>query len=120
MEELGESRKGTFLYGIIDSLRSKGKPINFEEFVEIVSPQVGDTKTKEGLRTVFRHMDTDGDDYITFDELKQLARFAGDGINDDEILDLMHAIHINHESKDHDGLYFEEFYTIITKFYKKS
>ena len=33
MEELGESRKGTLIYNIIDSLRYKNKPINFDEFV---------------------------------------------------------------------------------------
>lgn len=30
MEELGEGRKGTFIYNIIDGLRSKNKTINFE------------------------------------------------------------------------------------------
>jgi Ca2+-binding EF-hand superfamily protein len=82
MEELGESRKGTLIWNIIDSLRYKNKPINFEEFVELVSPKVGDVKTKEGLRTIFRHMDLDEDDYINYDELKKLSRMAGDSIND--------------------------------------
>ena len=82
MEELGDSRKGTLIWTIIDSLRYKNKPINFEEFVEIVTPKVGDVKTKEGLRTIFRHMDLDEDDYINYDELKKLSRMAGDSIND--------------------------------------
>jgi Ca2+-binding EF-hand superfamily protein len=30
MEELGESRKGTLIYNIIDGLRYKNKPINFD------------------------------------------------------------------------------------------
>jgi Ca2+-binding EF-hand superfamily protein len=30
MEELGEGRKGSFIYNIIDGLRVKNKPINFE------------------------------------------------------------------------------------------
>lgn len=82
MEELGDSRKGSLIYNIIDGLRYKNKPINFEEFVDLVSPKVGDVKTKEGIRTIFRHMDLDEDDYINYDELKKLSRMAGDSIND--------------------------------------
>lgn len=29
LEELGDSRKGTFTFGIIEGLKSTGKPINF-------------------------------------------------------------------------------------------
>ena len=67
MEELGDSRKGTFIYGIIENLKVRGKPINFEEFVDLVAPKVGDAKTQEGLRTCFRHLDLDEDDYINYD-----------------------------------------------------
>ena len=98
MEELGESRKGTFIYGIIDNLRIRNKPINFDEFVDLVAPKVGDVKSKEGLRTVFKRLDTDDDDYINYDELKKMSRIAGDNINDEEILELLHSIFINHKT----------------------
>jgi Ca2+-binding EF-hand superfamily protein len=64
-------------------LKVKSKPITFDEFVELVVPRVGDLKTKEGLRTVFSHLDTDNDDYINYDELKHLAKISGDLIKDD-------------------------------------
>jgi Ca2+-binding EF-hand superfamily protein len=83
MDELGEGRKGTLIYNIIEGLKVKNKPITFDEFVELVTPRVGDIKTKEGLRTVFSHLDTDNDDYINYDELKHLAKLSGDMINDD-------------------------------------
>lgn len=44
---------------------------------------MGDLKTKEGLRTVFAHLDADQDDYINYEELKHLAKLSGDMINDD-------------------------------------
>jgi Ca2+-binding EF-hand superfamily protein len=59
MEELGEGRRGTFIYGVIEGLKNKNKTINFEEFVDLVSPRVGDVKTKEGLRAIFAHLDKD-------------------------------------------------------------
>jgi Ca2+-binding EF-hand superfamily protein len=119
MEELGESRKGTLIWTIIDSLRYKNKPINFEEFVEIVTPKIGDVKTKEGIRTIFKHLDLDEDDYINYDELKKLSRMAGDAINDEEILELLHSTFINNKTNNNEGLYFEEFYMLVTKYYQK-
>ena len=119
MEELGDSRKGSFIFGIIEHLKSKNKPINFDEFVDLVSPKVGDVKTKDGLRTVFKHMDTDDDDYINYDEIKKLSRMAGDIINDDEILELLHSIFINHKTNNNEGLYFEEFYQLVTRYNKR-
>ena len=119
MEELGDSRKDTLIYTMIDALRYKNKPITFEEFVDLVSPPVGDVKTKEGLRTIFRHLDKDHDDYINYDELKKLARLAGDSINDEEILETLHSIFINYKTTTNEGLHFEEFYTLVSNYYKK-
>jgi calmodulin len=82
MEELGEGRKGTLVFGIIEGLNVKNKPISFDEFVELVTPKVGDVKTKEGLKAIFKQLDKDDDDYINYDELKQLSRLSGDIIND--------------------------------------
>jgi Ca2+-binding EF-hand superfamily protein len=87
--------------------------------VELVSPKVGDLKTKEGLKTVFRHLDLDEDDYINYDELKKLSRLSGDNINDEEILEMLHSIFINQKTNNNEGLYFEEFYQIVTKYYKR-
>ncbi len=118
MEELGEGRKGTFIYNMIEGLKLKNKPINFDEFIDLVCPKVGDVKTKEGLKTLFRLIDKDEDDYINYDELKNLSKIAGDSINDEEILEMLHSIHINHKTNTNEGIYFEEFYQIVTKYYK--
>jgi Ca2+-binding EF-hand superfamily protein len=74
--------------------------------VDLVSPRVGDVKTKEGLRAIFAHLDKDEDDYINYDELKQLSRLSGDIINDEDILEMLHSIHINHHTANNEGLYF--------------
>ena len=83
MEELGQGRKGSLVFNIIEGLKAKNTAITFDEFVELVTPKVGDIKTKEGLRKVFGHLDTDGDDYINYEELKHLAKISGDMINDE-------------------------------------
>eukprot|EP00178_Gracilaria_changii_P011788 TRINITY_DN3322_c0_g1_i1.p1 TRINITY_DN3322_c0_g1~~TRINITY_DN3322_c0_g1_i1.p1 ORF type:complete len:181 (+),score=29.73 TRINITY_DN3322_c0_g1_i1:19-561(+) len=119
MEELGDSRKGSVAYNIIDGLRYKNKPINFDEFVELVAPKIGEVKTKEGIKAIYKHLDLDDDDYINYDEIKKLAKLSGDSINDDEILELLHSAFINQKTNNNEGLYFEEFYRIVTGYYKK-
>ena len=119
MEELGESRKDTFIYRVIQSLRVHKKAIDFEEFVAIVAPKIGDVKTKEGLRVIFSHLDDDEDDYINYDELKKLSRMAGDYITDEDILEMLHWIHINHKTNSNEGLHFEEFYQLVHKYFKR-
>lgn len=67
MDELGESRMGTLTFGLIEGLKAKNKPINFDEFLELVCPKVGEVKTKEGIRTIFSHIDKQGDEVIDFE-----------------------------------------------------
>jgi Ca2+-binding EF-hand superfamily protein len=62
---------------LIENLQSKNKPINFDEFLELVCPKVGDIKTKEGIRTIFNHIDLQQDEALDFEELKHLARVSG-------------------------------------------
>jgi Ca2+-binding EF-hand superfamily protein len=87
--------------------------------LELVCPKVGDIRTKEGLRTIYSHIDKQEDEVIDFEELKHLARISGDGASDDEILEMLHAIHINRETSTNEHLSFDEFYEVVSKFYKK-
>lgn len=119
MDELGESRVGTFTFSLIESLKGKGKPINFDEFLELVCPKVGEIRTKEGIRTIFNHIDKHGDDLIDFEELKQLARISGDGCNDEELMEMLHNIFVSRETGSNESITFDEFYLIVSKFYKK-
>lgn len=83
-----------------------------------MAPRVGDVKTKEGLKTVFKLVDKDEDDFINYDELKQLSRLAGDYTNDEEILEMLHSLHVNNKTNNNEGMFFDEFYQIVTKYYK--
>lgn len=119
MDELGESRMGTFTFGLIESLKGKGKPINFDEFLELVCPKVGEVRTKEGIRTIFNHIDKQGDEMLDFEELKHLAKISGDGSNDEDLLEMLHSIYVNRETTSNESITFDEFYGIVSKFYKK-
>jgi len=58
LEELGLDKRNPFTLSLIYALRDKYKPINFDEFLEIVGSKVGDTKTKDGLKRIFALYDT--------------------------------------------------------------
>jgi|LakMenEpi03Aug12_release.lakeMendotaPanAssembly.Ray.scaffolds.fasta_scaffold525811_1 Ca2+-binding EF-hand superfamily protein len=49
---------------MISDLQSKNKPIDFEEFIEIIYSRLGDCKTIDGLQRVFALYDTTGDGFI--------------------------------------------------------
>jgi Ca2+-binding EF-hand superfamily protein len=66
LEELGLDKRNPFILSLIHALRDKNKPINFEEFLEIIGTKVGDTKTKEGLKRIFALFDKNEDGIIEF------------------------------------------------------
>lgn len=53
-------------------------------------------KTKEGLKRIFAFYDKNGDGVIDFEEFKDVARWIKDGINNDELLEMLHSNHVNH------------------------
>lgn len=119
LEELGPMKRDPFIFSIIESLKDKGKPVTFDDFLEHVCPKIGDTKSKAGLKTIFNHMDKGEDGVIDFEELKQLSRLTGDTINDDDLLEMLHNIFVNNKTSSNESITFDEFYLIVTKFYKK-
>ena len=119
MDELGDTgRKGNIAYEMICQLRDFNRPINFQDFLEFAATRVGDVKTKEGLGRLFRHADKEDDELLDFEELKSLCRMAGDNLTDDDIMEMMHTIHINRNTGTSEGVSFEDFYNIVTGYNK--
>lgn len=51
---------------MINDLQSKKRPIDFEDFLEIIYSRLGDTKTVDGLQRVFALYDNNSAGYIDF------------------------------------------------------
>lgn len=94
LEELGLDKRNPFILIIINALKEKNKPIKFEEFLDIICSKVGETKTKDGLKRVFNLFDKDENGSIDFDEFKNIGKQIMDPINDNDLLELMHNVHI--------------------------
>jgi Ca2+-binding EF-hand superfamily protein len=66
LEELGLDRRNPFILNLINGLKDKNKPINFDEFLDAIASRVGETKTKDGLKRVFALFDKDENGVIDF------------------------------------------------------
>ncbi|MCB0368045.1 MAG: EF-hand domain-containing protein [Bdellovibrionales bacterium] len=119
LEELGVDRRSPYVLRIINGLKEKSKPIGFDEFVDIAAGQIGECKTKDGIRRVFALFDQDENGVIDFEEFKTIAKYLKDSINDDEILEMMHSTHVNQKTATNEGFTLEEFYSIVARFNSK-
>ena len=115
LEELGLKGRSKIVFEMITGLRDMDRPLNFDEFLEIVASKVGDTKSKEGMAKVFELWDNEGTGVVTFDSFKRIAKELGETLNDDELIEMMHNAHIINNSESNQEFNFDEFYTIVTK-----
>ena len=119
LEELGLDKRNPFILSLIHALRDKNRPVGFDEFVDIIASRVGDTRTKDGLKRVFALYDKNEDGVIDFEEFKAVAKWVKDGVNDDELLEMLHSTHINQKTSSNEFVSFDEFYRIVAKFANK-
>ncbi len=56
---------------------------------------------------------------IEFEQLKHIARSLGEYLTDDDLLDLMHAVFIKHQTTSNESISFEEFYGVISAYYNR-
>lgn len=80
---------------------------------------MGETKTRDGLKRVFALFDKDENGIIDFEEFKGVAKYIKDAINDDELMEMLHNAYVNHQFGSSEGLSFEEFYSVVSKFTNK-
>jgi Ca2+-binding EF-hand superfamily protein len=51
--------------------------------------------------------------------LKNIARFIGEGMNDDDLLELMHSVFIKNNTQSNGSFSFDEFYQVISQYYQR-
>lgn len=85
LEELGLKGRSSIVFEIINGLKASNKPIKFDEFLEIVCSQVGDTKSRDGISKVFQIWDHENHGYADFESFKRIARELGETLNDEEL-----------------------------------
>lgn len=114
LTELGLKARNEIVGHMINDMRERGRPIDFDEFLEIICGRTGDAKTREGLGKIFSMYDNQGNGYIDFESFKHIAKEIGENLNDDQILEMLHHTHILNKTESSSGFSFEEFYRIVT------
>ena len=74
------------MLNVVWALREKNKILSFDEFVEVVGEKTGENKTKDGIKRVFDMYDKEQTGEIGFEQFKDIIRFIGENLTDDEIL----------------------------------
>ena len=91
-----------------DVLNSK---LTFDDFLRVVAPRLRDKGSREEVYKVFKLFDEDNTGRISFKNLKKIAAEVGEGINDDELHEM-----IAEADRTGDGLItFEDFYRVMKK-----
>lgn len=113
MKNLGYDETNPELYIIMKELETKGKLITFPIFAWHVVGKITDTKTKEGLRTIFNlFVDDRIEDTVSAYALKKIVYELGDknGINEVEKI-------MNYKNAGNIKLSFDEFYDFMMNVY---
>lgn len=106
LEELGLDKRNPFILSLIHGLRDVGRPVKFDEYLDIICSRVGETKTKDGLRKVYALYDTEGTGLIGFEQLKAICKQLRENMNDDELLEMMHSTHVSQKTSTNEGFTF--------------
>ena len=116
MEELGLHLRNPVVGAILMAIKDAGRPIGWEEFLDMTVRTVGDCKTPDGLATVFGHYDKNGDGFIDLDDWKQVARSLGETMNEEEIIEMMHNAYILNNLSSNEAVNQEEFVKVVNKY----
>jgi centrin-1 len=85
--------------------------VNFDEFVEMVTPKMLNRDSREEIMKVFALFDDDNTGAISFRNLKRVATELGENLTDEELQEM-----IDEADRDGDGVINEEeFYRVMRK-----
>jgi len=83
----------------------------FNDFVEIISTKLAEKDSKDEIMKAFRLFDRNSQGKITFENLQQIAAELGEGLNDEEVQEM-----ITEADLDGDGVVNQdEFFRIMKK-----
>lgn len=112
MRALGFEVKKPEIRKIMQDLdKTVSEKLNYNEFLSIMTPRMGEKDTRDEILKIFRLFDEDQTGKISFRNLKKVALELGEGLSDDELHEM-----VEEADRDGDGLInFDEFYRVMKK-----
>merc|ERR1712167_540849 len=112
MQSLGFEAKNQTIYQMISDLDKDGSGnIDFDEFLDMMTARMSDKDTRADIEKVFRLFDDDKTGYITFSNLKRVAKELGESMTEEDLYDMIKRAYSDGDHK----VTFEDFYSIMTK-----
>ncbi|KAF6253413.1 caltractin [Scenedesmus sp. NREL 46B-D3] len=106
-----EPKKEEIKKMIADIDKDGSGTIDFEEFLQMMTAKMGERDSREEILKAFRLFDDDESGFITFKNLKRVAKELGENLTDEEIQEM-----IDEADRDGDGqVSEEEFFRIMKK-----
>ena len=115
LENTGVEQRNPIVYKMILDLQEINGPIDFDLFIDTICNRLGNNKDRDGIQKLFNLFDLSGDGNIDFEKLKRVAKDLGETMNDEEIDEMMHHIHVLNKTKNRDEIVFDDYYKILTK-----
>lgn len=112
LENLGVDTNNQTLKNMLNEIDENGNDkIEFDEFINMMTAKMSDKDTEADLRKVFQLFVSEGNDTISIDDLKRIARELNEQIKEDELAEMIKRADLDNDSL----VNFSEFYQIMTK-----
>lgn len=86
LDSLGPEAKTQTIYQMISDLHADGGgPIDFEEFLQLMTSRVSDKDSRENIRKVFNLFDEEKTGFISIKSLRKVVRELGESIEEHEL-----------------------------------
>ena len=91
MQSLGFESKNPVIFNMISDLAtySKGKPIDFDAFLDCIVDKLGDKESKGGIAKIFGLFDDDESQTIHVENLQRVAKELGETMTIEELTEMV-------------------------------
>ena len=110
MQALGFDAKNPDVQKMLDKLDKYNKPLNFEQYMDIMMDKNEEKDPEIEMRKAFRVLCEDGTDKITLKSLSKICADLGEKISDEELQEM-----INEANKEEEEVGEEDFIKIMQK-----
>ena len=110
MQALGFDAKNQDVQKMLDKLDKYNKPLNFEEYMDVMMDKNEEKDPEIEMRKAFRVLCEDGTDKITLKSLSKICADLGEKISDEELQEML-----NEANKEEEEVGEEDFIKIMQK-----
>ena len=109
LASLGRDKSPT-IFRLLAGIEQWGADITLEDFTQHIANQLGDRKSRDGVRKILDLFDDDGTETINIHNLVRVSRELGETMSEEELLEA-----IKKSAGGKEELTLDDFYAVMTK-----